>query len=89
VPYLRLVVPALVTIFGLVATVELLSFLTIGEATGKKLVLFGNAIDVHAATPWIVAFVCLIGGGLWLRWEGRRFHRVWEATTADLKADPV
>jgi branched-chain amino acid transport system permease protein len=86
VPYLRMVLPALATIFGLVAVVELLSFLTIGEAAGRKLVLFGGSIDVHQATPWIVAAVCLLGGGVWLRREGRAFHRAWEAITADLKA---
>ncbi len=89
VPYLRMLVPAIATIFGLVAMVELLSFLTIGEATGKKLVLFGNGIDVHATLPWIVAAVCLIGGGWWLRREGRAFHRVWEALTADLQTEAV
>ncbi len=68
---------------------ELLSFLTIGEATGKKLVLFGSDIDVHATLPWIVAAACLIGGGWWLRREGRAFHRVWEALTADLQTEAV
>ncbi len=86
VPYLRIIVPGLVTVFGLVATVELVSFLTIGAAEGKTLVLFGGQIDIHTATPWIVAAVCLLGGGAWLRREGRAFHRVWEALTADLKA---
>ncbi len=85
VPYLRLVVPGLATIFGVVAVVELLSFLTIGAAQGKTLTLFGGRIDVHDAQPWIVAAVCLLGGGAWLSFEARGFHRVWERLTADLE----
>ena len=34
-------------VLGFVGLVELLSFLTIGAAQGKTLVLFGNTIDVH------------------------------------------
>lgn len=85
VPYLRMVVPFLALVLGFVGLVELLSFLTIGAAQGKKLVLFGNPIDVAAATPWLVSVVCLLGGGIWLRMEGKSFHRVWESLTADLK----
>jgi branched-chain amino acid transport system permease protein len=85
-PYLRLVIPGLALVFGFVALVELMSFLTIGAAQGKKLVLFGNAIDVNSTMPWLVAAVCLLGGGLWLRFEAAGFHRIWEATTADLKS---
>ncbi len=84
-PYLRLAVPFLALIFGFVGLVELLSFLTIGAAQGKKLVLFGNAIDVAAVQPWLISVVCLLGGGVWLRFEARAFHRVWESLTADLK----
>ncbi len=86
VPYVRMLIPGAVTVFGLVASVELVSFLTIGAAEGKTLVLFGNQIDIHTAAPWVVAALCLVGGGVWLRREGRAFHRVWEAITADLKA---
>ncbi len=86
VPYLRLVIPGLAVIVGVVGMVELLSFLTIGAAQGKTLVLFGRTIDVNTAAPWIVAAICLIGGGMWLRLEGRAFHRVWDTLTADLKA---
>src|SRR3984957_2878573 len=41
IPYLRLVPGALALLFGFVGLVELLSFLTIGAAQGKKLALFG------------------------------------------------
>ena len=85
VPYLRLVIPGLAVIVGVVGMVELLSFLTIGAAQGKTLVLFGRTIDVNTTAPWIVAAVCLFGGGVWLRVEGRAFHRVWETLTAELK----
>ncbi len=85
VPYLRLVIPFLALVLGFVGLVELLSFLTIGAAQGKKLVLFGSPIDVQAMQPWLVSVVCLFGGGAWLRIEARSFHTVWESLTADLK----
>ncbi|HEX2943913.1 MAG TPA: branched-chain amino acid ABC transporter permease [Rhodopila sp.] len=77
VPYLRLLVPSLAAIFGFVGLVELLSFLTIGEAQGKKLVLFGNPIHAASALPWVVSAAALLIGGLWLRWEATGFRRVW------------
>jgi branched-chain amino acid transport system permease protein len=77
VPYIRILVPGLVMLFGFVAVVELLSFLTIGKAEGKHLSLFGRAIDVVSVVPWLVAFVCLLAGGIWLAVESRHFKRVW------------
>jgi branched-chain amino acid transport system permease protein len=65
--------------------VELTSFLTIGAAQGKSLVLFGNKIDIYATMPWLVSAVALFGGGIWLRFESRAFGRVWDSVTADLK----
>lgn len=89
VPYLRLLIPGLATLFGAVALVELASFVTIGQAQGKTLALFGNKIDAGATTPWAVAFACLIIGGVWLRFEIANFSRVWEDVTADLKQRSV
>ena len=57
VPYLRVCVPGLLMVLGFVGLVELTSFLTIGAAQGKTLVLFGNKIDVHASLPWLIAIV--------------------------------
>ena len=85
VPYLRLVIPSLALVLGFIGVVELLSFLTIGAAQGKKLVLFGSPIDVKATMPWLTSVGCLLLGGLWLRFEAVHFHRVWESLTADLK----
>ena len=84
-PYLRLCVPALATLIGFAGIVELLSFLTIGEAQGKTLVLFGETIHARTLEPWLVTAVLLIGGGYWLRLEIRAFSRVWDDLTADLK----
>lgn len=85
VPYLRLVVPSAALVLGFVGLVELASFLTIGAAQGRRLVLFGNAVDVHAALPWLVSAGCLILGGAWLRFEAAGFHRTWDDLTAGLK----
>src|SRR5476649_446514 len=52
-PYLRVILPGLLMVLGFVGLVELTSFLTIGAAQGRTLVLFGNRIDVHALLPWL------------------------------------
>ena len=87
VPYARIVPPGLATIVGFVGLVELLSFLTIGQAQGKSLVLLGQKIDITALQPWLIAAFLLLGGGVWLRFEAASFHRVWTALTADLKRE--
>ena len=86
VPYIRVLVPGLLLVLGFVGLVELTSFLTIGAAQGKTLVLGGNKIDVHATMPWLISAVALIGGGAWLRIEARAFRRVWDGLMADLKS---
>ncbi|MDR3534120.1 MAG: branched-chain amino acid ABC transporter permease [Rhodopila sp.] len=85
VPYLRLVVPSLGVALGFVGLVELMSFLTIGAAQGKKLALFGGPIDVHATLPWVISAGSLLIGGVWLRFEAARFHRVWESLTTGIR----
>jgi branched-chain amino acid transport system permease protein len=85
IPYLRLVIPSLGVVFGFVGLVELMSFLTIGAAQGKKLVLFANPIDVHATMPWAISAGALIIGIAWLRWESGVFHRVWESLSAEVR----
>ncbi len=86
VPYLRLLVPGVALLLGFIGLVELLSFLTIGAAQGKKLSLFGAPIDVNAFQPWAIVAVCVLGGAGWLRIESKAFNRVWEQVTADVKA---
>ena len=70
---------------GFVGLVELTSFLTIGAAQGKTLVLFGNKIDVHAALPWLIATLPADRRRFWLRLEARAFRRVWEGLMLELK----
>ena len=67
-----------------VGLVELTSFLTIGAAQGKTLVLFGNKIDVKNLMPWAISVASLLVGGAWLRVEARAFHRVWETLMLEL-----
>jgi branched-chain amino acid transport system permease protein len=85
IPYLRLLPSGVAVLLGFVGLVELMSFLTIGAAQGKKLVLFGGTIDVHSPVPWAISIGCLVFGGVWLRFEAAGFHKIWEALTADLK----
>jgi branched-chain amino acid transport system permease protein len=84
-PYLRLVVPSLALLFGFVGLVELMSFLTIGAAQGKKLVLFAHPIDVHATAPWAISIAALVIGIVWLRREAAGFHRVWENIRSEVR----
>jgi branched-chain amino acid transport system permease protein len=82
-PYLRLLLPGLAAVAGFVGLVELASFLTIGQAQGKHLTLFGNAIDAARAGPWLVAGALLLLGGAWLTHEARMFRRVWQGLTGE------
>ena len=84
VPYLRVIVPGLLLVFGFVGLVELTSFLTIGAAQGKSLVLYGRKIDVNSLTPWLISATSLLIGGVWLRIEARAFHHVWESLMTEL-----
>ena len=85
VPYVRVLVPGILMALGFVGLVELLSFLTIGAAQGKSLVLFGSKIDIHAILPWLVATLSLLVGIVWLRREAQAFRRVWEGLMLELK----
>jgi branched-chain amino acid transport system permease protein len=86
-PYVRVVVPCLVMVLGFVGVVELASFLTIGAAQGKALVLFGNKINEHEVLPWLSALVLLAVGTLWFALEARAFRRVWDKLMGELKAE--
>lgn len=78
-PYVRILLPGLIVVLGFVGMVELLSFLTIGMAEGKQLAVFGYAIEITSAKPWLVPMVCPLGGGAWLAVESRHFKRVWNS----------
>jgi len=84
-PYGRVSVPGLIMVLGFIGVVELASFLTIGAAQGKTLVLFGHQIDDHALAPWLFAGLCLGGGGFWFSREARSFRRVWQGLMAELQ----
>jgi branched-chain amino acid transport system permease protein len=77
-PYLRLLVPGLTVAFGFGGVVELTSFLTIGAAQGKRLVVFGYIVAVNDVVPWLIVLACLFAGGFWLLREFRSFKRVWD-----------
>jgi len=87
VPYLRVILPALIMVLGFVGVVELASFLTIGAAQGKTLVLFGNKIDEHTVMPWLAAFAFLVVGTLWFRIEARSFRKVWDGLMGELNPE--
>ena len=84
-PYVRVIVPGLIIVLGFVGIVELASFLTIGAAQGKTLVLFGNKIDEHDVRPWLAALACLVVGTSWFSLEAKSFRRVWDGLMVELK----
>jgi branched-chain amino acid transport system permease protein len=86
-PYGRVIVPCLVMVLGFVGVVELASFLTIGAAQGKVLVLFGHKIDEHDVLPWLAALMCLAVGTFWFALEARSFRRVWDGLMSELKPE--
>jgi branched-chain amino acid transport system permease protein len=86
-PYARILVPGLIVLSGFIGLVELASFFTIGMAQGKHLALFGQAIDIHSPVPWLISLVCLLGGGVWLSREARRFKSVWDGLAELAKRD--
>jgi branched-chain amino acid transport system permease protein len=86
-PYVRVIVPCLVMVLGFVGVVELASFLTIGAAQGKALVLFGSKISEHDVLPWLAALACLVVGTAWFALEARAFRRVWDGLMSELKPE--
>jgi branched-chain amino acid transport system permease protein len=85
VPYVRILVPGLITLFGFVLLVELTSFVTIGATQGKKFKVGSLMIDAATAPPWMLAVGALLIGGLWLRLASRGFMRVWDGLIEDSK----
>ncbi len=86
VPYLRILVPGVLSVFGFVLLIELASFTTIGVAQGKAFKIGFHAVDPTTAFPWLLGAAALLGGGLWLRLEARGFRARWDALIADAKA---
>ena len=78
-PYLRILVPGLIVLFGFVGLVELLSFLTIGMAQGKHLALFGRA-HRHRQRGAMAGVAGLPAGRRLLALASRlaHFKRVWD-----------
>jgi branched-chain amino acid transport system permease protein len=86
IPYVRILVPGILVVFGFVLLIELASFTTIGVAQGKAFKIGVYAVDPQTPFPWLLGFAALIGGGLWLRLEGRAFRRRWDVLIEDAKA---
>lgn len=85
-PYLRILLPGAVTMLGFVTFVELATHRTIGAAQGKTLAVFGMPVDSESLLPWVIGVAMVVGGGLWLRIEGRGFLLRWNGLIEDAKA---
>jgi branched-chain amino acid transport system permease protein len=85
-PYARVALAALVSISGLVALVELWTFITIGEHEGEVLHLFGRTLDPTSAWPWGAGVVLLLGGGVAVHRQARVLAARWAVITGEIKA---
>ncbi len=86
VPYIRVLLPGLLLVFGFVLLVELTSFTTIGAAQGKHFKIGVYVVDPHTWFPWTLGAAALALGVAWLRLESRAFRRKWDALIEDAKA---
>jgi branched-chain amino acid transport system permease protein len=86
IPYIRILVPGALSVFGFVLLIELASFTTIGMAQGKAFKIGAYAVDPQTPFPWLLGAVALIGGILWLRLEARTFRARWDKLIEDAKA---
>lgn len=86
VPYLRLLVPALLCLAGFVLLVELASFTTIGASQGKEFRIAGVALQTGSPAPWAAGFILLLAGGWWLRAAFGGFAVTWNALMEEAKA---
>jgi branched-chain amino acid transport system permease protein len=86
VPYVRILLPGTLLVFGFVLLVELTSFTTIGAAQGKQFKIGAYPVDPHTLFPWALGAAALLGGAAWLRFESRGFRRKWDALIEDAKA---
>ena len=77
VPYLRILLPALVCLAGFVAIVETAAFMSIGASQGKQLGIAGYSVQPGSWTPWLAGAALFVIGLLWLRAEARVFGRTW------------
>ena len=87
VPYLRILVPAVVSLAGFVLLVELASFTTIGASQGKEFKVVGYALDAGSPVPWICGAAILIVGGFWLKKASRGFASTWNALMEQAKRE--
>ena len=65
VPYIKTLVPALVSVLGFAALLELLFHVRHSAFGETGMVLFWTPIDSHEVLPWVIAVVCAVGG-FWL-----------------------
>ncbi|MBV9834456.1 MAG: branched-chain amino acid ABC transporter permease [Alphaproteobacteria bacterium] len=86
VPYIRVLLPGVLLVFGFVLLVELTSFTTIGAAQGKHFKIGIYVVDPNTFLPWTLGAAALVLGVVWLRLESRVFRRKWDALIEDAKA---
>jgi branched-chain amino acid transport system permease protein len=75
--YIALAAASLVALAGLVGLTEITYYFSLEGAASPQTVLFGMAVNVMGATPWIAAGALLLVGGILAALAWRRFQREW------------
>jgi branched-chain amino acid transport system permease protein len=79
VPYLTGVIPFVVLFMGVSGFVEMMYHhsTSYDPSTPMKLFIW-DQVNVTQITPWLVAVVVIVAGGVSLRWAVRRFKTAWD-----------
>jgi len=84
-PYVKLLFGSLVLLAGVVMIVEMAYGLTLSLGIGTTVRLAGVEFDAATPTPWIVAVVLLVAGGLLFAKVRRDFMKVWNAVNEEIE----
>ncbi len=89
IPYLKVVIPAIICGLGVVGLLEMLNFANASSVGETDLVLFGFNVDAFSATPWAVALVATVGGFLLARRAAPHLVAAWEEATTHPVSGPA
>ena len=87
VPYLRVLLPALLLVAGFVVIVELLSFISIGRAQGKTFGFFGTAYDASSPLTWLAGVALFAAGAVGVWYQGSHVRRTWEVLIDEMRRE--
>jgi branched-chain amino acid transport system permease protein len=80
--YLLALIPALLTLAGLIVLIEMIFRLTVNASQGSAMSVFHVAIDAATAAPWLAAAGMLVGGLFLLSVVSPLIGDAWDAAFA-------